>query len=124
VAGTSGAAFALARFLAAGPHVGSFTTSPNPVTAGSNLTLTASNITDANPGATSTQGAFYLDTDGNGVLDSGDTLLGYGSQSSTGTWTFTFSTAGWATGSYTLFAQAQDSYGAFSDPLALALILQ
>jgi hypothetical protein len=37
---------------------------------------------------------------------------------------FTFSTAGWATGSYKLFAQAEDSYGGFSDPLALALTLQ
>jgi hypothetical protein len=57
-------------------------------------------------------------------LGAGDTLLGYGSQSTNGTWTLTFSTAGWASGSYALFAQAEDSYGAFSDPLALTLALQ
>jgi hypothetical protein len=69
------------------------------------------------------QVAFYVDSNGDGVLDAGDTLLGYGTQSSSGTWTFTFSTTGWASGSYTLFAQAEDSYGALSDPVALTLQL-
>jgi hypothetical protein len=73
---------------------------------------------------TVTQVAFCVDSNGNGVPDAGDTLLGYGSQSSTGTWTFMFLTAGWATGSYTLFAQAEGSYGAFSDPFTLDLAPQ
>jgi hypothetical protein len=108
----------LARFLAAGPQISSFTTSPNPVTAGSSLTLTASNITDANPGATITQVAFYLDSNGDGSLDAGDALVGYGIQTSPGVWTFTFSTSGLSSGTYTLFAQAEDSYGVLGDPLA------
>jgi RNA polymerase sigma factor (TIGR02999 family) len=45
-------------------------------------------------------------------------------QTGAGTWTFTFSTAGWATGSYTLFAQAEDGHGAFSDPFALNFAVQ
>jgi uncharacterized delta-60 repeat protein len=110
-------AFSLARFLAAGPQIMSFAASPNPVTAGSNLTLTASSITDANPGATITQVAFYYyDSSGNKVS------LGTVSQSNGGAWTLTSATAfGMSSGTYTLYAQAEDSYGSFGDPSALTL---
>jgi hypothetical protein len=120
-AGPSGTnSFALARFLAAGPQVGSFTANPNPVAAGSILTLTAANVVALNPGSTVTQVAFYADSNGDGVLEAGtDTLLGYGTQTGTGTWTLTFSTAGLTSGVYTFFAVAQDSYGVFADPLAV-----
>src|ERR1700726_1154410 len=37
---------AAAEALAAGPQIGSFTASPNPVTAGSSVTLTAANVVD------------------------------------------------------------------------------
>jgi uncharacterized delta-60 repeat protein len=113
---------ALARFLPPDTKIGSFTASPNPVTSGSNVTLTASNILDSNP-TRITQVAFYLDTDANGILDSGDTLLGYATQTSPGVWTFTL-TVNLAPGTYTLFAQAQDSAGLFSDPVALSLTVQ
>jgi uncharacterized delta-60 repeat protein len=116
--------FGVARYLPSEPQIGSFTANPNPVTAGSSVTLTALNIVDANPSNTITQVAFYLDTNGDGKLDSGDTLLGYGTQTSSGTWTFTFSTTGWATGTYTLFAQAEDNYGVFGDPFAITLTVQ
>jgi uncharacterized delta-60 repeat protein len=114
--------FAVARYLASAPQVGSFTASPNPVTAGNSVTLTASNISDGNPAVTITQVAFYQDRNGDSRLEPGtDQLLGYASQTSPGVWTFTWATAGWARGSYTLFAQAQDSYGVFGDPVALSL---
>jgi hypothetical protein len=114
--------FAVARYLASAPQVGSFTASPNAVTAGNSVTLTAANIGDGNPGVTITQVAFYLDSNGDGRLELGtDTLLGYATQTSPGVWTFTWSATGWATGSYTLFAQARDSYGVFGDPVALSL---
>src|SRR5262249_29297679 len=101
---------AIARYLAAAPAIGSFTASANPVPSGSNLTLTASNITDTNPGSSITQVAFYVDSNGDGKLEPGtDTLLGYATQTSPGVWTFNF-TVTLAPGSYTLFAQAQDSY--------------
>ena len=117
--------FTVLRYLSSEPQIGSFTASPNPATAGSSVTLTASNITDGNPNSSLTQVAFYLDSNGDGKLEPGtDTLLGYATQTSPGVWTFTFSTTGWKSGTYTLFAQAKDSDGVFGDPFALTLTLQ
>ena len=48
-----------------GPQIGSFTASPNPVTAGNSVTLTGSNITDANPSSTIKQVAFCVDSNCN-----------------------------------------------------------
>jgi uncharacterized delta-60 repeat protein len=110
----------LVRYLGDSPTICSFTANPNPVTAGSSLTLTASNLVDLTAGATITQVAFYVDTNGDGKLDSGDTLLGYGTQTSPAVWAFTF-TVNLASGSYTLLAQAEDSYGVFGDPVAVIL---
>jgi uncharacterized delta-60 repeat protein len=111
--------FVLARFLATGPQIGSFTASPNPATAGSSVTLTAANVVALNPGSTVTQVAFYQDSNGDGVLEPGtDTLLGSATQTSPATWSFTF-TVNLTPGTYTLFAQAEDNDGVFSDPLAL-----
>jgi uncharacterized delta-60 repeat protein len=119
---TSDHKFAVARFDGdAALQIGSFTASPNPVTAGSSVTLTASNLTDTNPGATITQVAFYyIDNSGN------QHLLGYAAQTSPGVWTLSFSpsTFSLTSGSYTLFAQTEDSYGVFSDPFALTLTVQ
>jgi uncharacterized delta-60 repeat protein len=107
----------LARFLG-GPQIGSFTVSSNPASAGSSVTLTASNILDGDPNPTVTQVAFYVEVNGT------NTLLGYGTQTSPGVWTFPWSTAGLTAGTYTLYAQAQDGYGLLSDPDALALTVQ
>jgi uncharacterized delta-60 repeat protein len=104
----------LARYLASAPQIGSFSASPSPVTSGSSLTLTASNISDGNAGTTTTQVAFYVQVNGS------NTLLGYGTQSSPGVWSFTF-TVSLAPGTYTLLAQAQDSYGVLGDAVALTL---
>ncbi|HEY1376024.1 MAG TPA: hypothetical protein VGF55_04490, partial [Gemmataceae bacterium] len=109
---------ALVRFLASAPQVGSLTASPNPADAGSAVTLTAGGITDGNPGATVTRVAFSVESG-----DGSSTLLGYGTRNADGTWSFTFSTTGWAAGTYTLLAQAEDSDGAFGDPAALTLEL-
>jgi hypothetical protein len=89
----------------------------HPVAAGSSLTLTASGITDANPNSTITQVAFSADSNNDGLLEPGtDMLLGYAAQTSPSVWMFTF-TVNLSSGSYTLFAQAQDSYGVFGDPI-------
>jgi uncharacterized delta-60 repeat protein len=124
ITNTNTGVFALARFLATGPQIGSFTASPNVVVAGSNVALAASNVMALNPGSTVMQGAFYVDSNADGVLDAGDTLLGYGSLTSAGTWTYTFSTTGWAAGTYTLFAQGADSFAASGDPDALQFVEQ
>jgi hypothetical protein len=87
------------------------------------MTLTASNVVALNPGSTVTQLAFYVDSNGDGVLDAGDALLGSGNQTSTGVWTFTL-TVNLAPGTYTLFAQAKNSVGVFGDPFALTLTVQ
>jgi uncharacterized delta-60 repeat protein len=108
-------AFAAVCYLPSAPQIGSFTANPNPITAGTVTTLTASNLTDANPGATITQVAFYaVDSSGNSQV------LGYGTQTSPGVWTFTFS-VNLASGTYTLLAQAEDSYGVFGLEASLTL---
>src|SRR5262249_50320458 len=60
----TGGDFGVVRFLGdpVPPQIGSFTASPNPVTAGSNVTLTAANIVDFNAGGSITQVAFYQDS--------------------------------------------------------------
>ena len=90
----------------------------NPVTSGNSTTLTVSNIIDTNPGATITQVAIYMDSNGDGMLDSGDTLIGYATQTSPGVWTLAF-TVSLAPGSYTLFAEATDSLGVLGADSAL-----
>jgi uncharacterized delta-60 repeat protein len=109
--------FLLARYGPSAAQIGSFTASPNSVASGSSVTLTASNITLADPSSTITQVAFYVQVNGT------NTLLGYGTQSSPGVWTLTF-TVNLTPGSYTLFAQAQDSDGILGDPFALPLTVQ
>jgi len=109
----------LARFLASGPQVDSFTADSDSVPAGGVVTLTAANVAALNPDSTVTQVAFYVDSNGNGVLDAGDTQLTGTLTRSGSTWTLTVDTTGWAHGTYMLFAQAEDSSGAFSDPLTL-----
>jgi uncharacterized delta-60 repeat protein len=106
---------ALVRFLASAPQIGSFTASPNPVTSGSSLTLTASNITDGNPNSIITQVTFYYkDSNGNKVV------LGYGTEDSSGNWNLTFNVSLTA-GTYTIYAQAEDNYGVLGDPDSLSL---
>lgn len=100
---------------AASPRIGSFTADPDPVTSGSILTLTASNITDGTPNGTITQVTFYA-RDGSGNL----VTLGAGIQDGSGAWSLSI-TVSLSSGSYTLYAQAKDDGGAFSDPLALTL---
>lgn len=112
---TSGLTTFVARFLATGPQIGSFMASPNLVTSGGSTTLTASGITDGNPSSTITQVTFYY-------IDSSGTkpVLGQFTQTSPGVWTLNF-TVGLASGTYTLYAQAQDNFGVLGDPLGLTL---
>jgi uncharacterized delta-60 repeat protein len=105
---TSG--FAVYRLLPSEPQLGSFTS--NQPTPGGSVTLTTSNSADGNPGSNITQVSFYY-VDGNG----NKVTLGTGTQAN-GIWTLTINLP---PGTYTLFAQAEDSYGVFGDPLALNL---
>ena len=78
------------------------------------MTLTANDLTDGNPNSTGTQVAFYYDGRGDKVT------LGTVTQGSGDARRVTF-TVSLPPGSYTLYAQAQDSYGAFGYPTALTL---
>lgn len=109
---------AIVRFQAPNTKITSFTATPNPVAAGSPLTLSASGILNSNPTTTITQVAFYLD-DGSGNLEPGaDTLLGTGTNVN-GMWSFSFTPT--TSGTFTLFAVAIDSAGIWSDPVAVVL---
>ena len=89
------------------------------VTAG--LTLTAANVVDPNIGGIVVQVAFYRDANGDGILQPTDLLLGFGTQTSPGMWTY--STNSLASGTYTFFAQALDNYGVFSAPIAITVVV-
>jgi hypothetical protein len=103
-----------AQHFAGAPQIGSFTASASTVADGDSLTLTASNFTDPNPGATITQVAFYAtDSAGNQYL------LGYGMDDN-GVWTWTF-TVNLPPGTYTLVAEAEDSDGTLGEPITLLL---
>ena len=116
----------LSRYLPSAPAVASASASPAAAPAGANVALAAS-VAPGNPGALGgvTRVAFYVDSNGDGKLEAAsDTRLGYATyNAATGQWELTISTTGWAQGSYRLFAQAEDGYGAFGDPFSLTLDL-
>lgn len=91
-------------FSNARPEIGSLTANQ----VGGNVTLTATNITDANPNSTITRVLFYGYSNG---TFSTQGYIGDFTQTSPGVWTYT--TAGWAPGTYTFFAVAVDNYGVF-----------
>jgi len=89
------------------PSIGSFAVSPVSVVAGSNFTLSASNVVET--GGTISSVKFYRESNGTAGLQIGvDTLVGTGVQSGT-TWTLTVSSTGLAAGSCTFYAVATDA---------------
>jgi hypothetical protein len=94
-----------------GTRIGSFFASPNPLTAGNSMTLTARKITPANSRASIAEVAFY-------ALDN------FGTQASSGIWTLNLTSVTLAPGSYTLHARARDSGGAFGVSRQLTLAVQ
>ncbi|HEY2588261.1 MAG TPA: glycoside hydrolase family 25 protein, partial [Tepidisphaeraceae bacterium] len=95
------------------PSVSSFSGSPNPATAGNNVTLTA-NVAD--PDSTVSSVLFYRESDGTAGLQSGrggDALLGYGTSNGSGGWTISTATSG-LSGSVTYYAVATNAGGATS----------
>jgi hypothetical protein len=112
------------------PEVGTLaatpsTTAPGPVPAGVAVTLTSGNVYAIDPGTNITQVAFYRDSNNDGILETGtDQLLGLGTVSpASHNWTMTLQTTGMATGNYTIFAQATQSDGLLSNPIAITLTI-
>jgi uncharacterized delta-60 repeat protein len=114
-AATSTPSVALARFLPPATKITSFTANPNSVTAGTLVTLTVSGILNSNPTSTITGIDFYLDSVGGTPLTVA--LL----SNSNGTWSYSFDTTSLTSGTHTLYAEAVDSNGIFSDPVAVSI---
>jgi GH25 family lysozyme M1 (1,4-beta-N-acetylmuramidase) len=105
------------------PTVTSFAGSPNPVTAGANVTLAAS-ATD--PASTVSSVLFYRESDGMAGLQSGrggDMLLGYGSNNGSGAWSIGASTAG-LSGAVTYYAVATNAAGTSSAPASTSVAVR
>ena len=89
------------------PTIGSFTVSPTTVTAGTEVTLTASNVAES--GGTISNVTFYLESNGTPGLQIGsDTLVNPGVHSGT-SWLVGDYTTGFASGTYTYYAVATDT---------------
>ncbi|RCS53068.1 hypothetical protein DTL42_07980 [Bremerella cremea] len=97
------------------PTVGSVASDTGTIYLGetSTITLTAKNVADSD--GTVSQVAFYRDSNGNGVWDESDALLGSDSTISGGLATLTISNPFTSAGSYKIFAQAIDNEGAKSN---------
>jgi uncharacterized delta-60 repeat protein len=102
--------FLLAGYLPSAPGVGSFTATQ--AAAGAPAVLTASGLTDGNPGATVVRVTFYY------YDDTGARVVATATEATGSAWTVT---VGLPPGTYTLYAQATDSYGVSGDPISLSL---
>ena len=97
--------------LNAAPTIGSLTAR----VAGGNVTLAAQGVSDDD---TVSRVAFYLDQNDDGVLQDGsDTYLGDGSKAGAD-WKLAVDVSGWADGTYTLFARAQDNASEWSNTVS------
>ncbi len=98
------------------PIISGLTGSPDPVTAGSSLTLTALGVGDAYGAVDHV--AFYRDADANGILDqSVDQLIGTDGFGGDG-WSLS-AVVMWPSGNHRYFARVQDNYGEWSDDVAV-----
>jgi hypothetical protein len=101
------------------PVIGSFTLSPGSTTAGTTVTLTASNVAETNGSISSVQ--FYRESDGVSGLSASDTLLGTGNQNGA-TWSLATGTTGFALGNYTYYALATDAAAVTTSAAAVLTI--
>jgi hypothetical protein len=104
---------------------------PGPVPAGTSVLLTAGNVFAINNGDSIQRVAFYISSNNGAPFSAAsDTLLGYGTgamnlpNGGSSNWTLTIPTTGLAPGTYTIFAQALDSNGLFSDPIATTVTIR
>ena len=98
------------------PQIASLAVASGSVTAGASVSLTASGVTDPDGAVAGVW--FYQDSNGDGQWDAGDRVLGntatvVGQQAS-----FTVNTTGYTSGSYRVFARAQDNSGQWSSAIA------
>jgi len=100
------------------PIIGSLSKSPDPVTQGSDLTLTANNVDDSDGTVVNVE--FYCESNGQSGLQTGsggDTFLGYGTQSGSN-WSWDGSTNSFVLGANTYYAIAQNNDGDWSNSVS------
>lgn len=100
------------------PALGSLSLSQASVAQGASVTLIAQGASASN-GVSAV--SFYYDANGNGVLDSGDTILGSDTTIVNGTAELPISTSGLAAGSYRFFSRTLDTNNQWSAALSTTL---
>ncbi len=95
------------------PVVGSLDVSPGSLTAGTLATLTARSVSDSDGSVSGVW--FYQDSNGDGQWDAADRALGNTATIVAQQASITLNTAGYAPGTYRVFARAQDSSALWSD---------
>lgn len=100
------------------PVVGSLDVSPGAFAPGTPATLTARGVSDPDGGVSSVW--FYQDSNGDGQWDSADRVLGSVSTIASQQASLGLDTAGYAPGTYRVFARAQDPGSLWSDAVSAA----
>jgi hypothetical protein len=99
------------------PTIGALNATPDPVTVGQTLTLTAAGVSDSlDVGGAVVRVDFYCESNGVSGLQigtGGDMLVGADTDGADG-WSAAVTTTGWSVGSYTCYAQATDNEGGVS----------
>jgi len=99
------------------PEIATLTDSPDPVTQGDPLTLTAGGVADADGSVTKVE--FYRESNGVAGWQADDALLGSDVNGADG-WSLAASTAGFSLGNQTYYARVRDNIGAWSLPASAA----
>jgi len=108
------------------PVIVSLSDTPDPVRAGSNLSLSAIGVSDPDGAATIANVKFYRESNGTAGLQTGaggDALVGTDS-SGAGGWTTAVAITGLVAGDYTYYAQAADNQGAVSNVVSTISTVQ
>jgi hypothetical protein len=104
------------------PTIGPLADSPDPVMQGAIINLTVSGVADSDGTVAAVK--FYRDANGNGILESVDTLLGSGTADGTGSWSWSGVINGGPVGLVRYFARAQDNDGTWSSAVTTLGIVQ
>lgn len=99
-----------------GPVVGAFTVTPSSGSSKSKIKLSATGVAGDGGTGLASKVIFYIDTNNDGVLDSGDTALKTVKPNRKGEATYTLSAKTLRSGATTFFAEAVDSSGTTGQP--------
>jgi len=103
------------------PSIATLSVTPSTMTVGAVAAITAGGVVDRD--GTVVGVSFYLDGNANGQWDAADRLLGTDTTIESQTAAITLNTAGYAPGSYTVFARARDNQSQWSSPASASMTL-